>query len=51
LPRWRRRLRVSPWSVYRRVQDGTLTATMYAGLADDGREKAAAKLVDAGFGR
>jgi hypothetical protein len=28
-----------------------VTATVYAGLADDGRENAAAKLVEAGFGR
>jgi integrase len=33
-----------------RHANAKVTAAVYAGLADDGREKAAAKLVDAGFG-
>jgi integrase len=34
-----------------RHANAKVTAAVYAGLADDGREKAAAKLVEAGFGR
>ncbi len=34
-----------------RHANARVTAQVYAGLADDGREKAAAKLVEAGFGR
>jgi integrase len=34
-----------------RHANAKVTATVYAGLTDDGREKAAAKLVEAGFGR
>ena len=33
-----------------RHANAKVTATVYAGLAGDGREKAAAKLVEAGFG-
>lgn len=34
-----------------RHANAKVTAAVYAGLADDGRERAAAKLVEAGFGR
>ena len=34
-----------------RHANARVTAQVYAGLTDDGREQAAAKLVDAGFGR
>jgi integrase len=34
-----------------RHANAKVTAAVYAGLADGGREKAAAKLVEAGFGR
>jgi integrase len=37
-------------AVMMRHASAQVTATVYAGLADDGREKAAAKLVEAGFG-
>jgi integrase len=33
-----------------RHANARVTATVYAGLTDDGRSRAAAKLTDAGFG-
>jgi len=38
-------------AVLARHANAKVTATVYAGLADDGREKAASKLAEAGFGR
>ena len=33
------------------AREARVTATVYAGITEDGRERAAAKMVDAGFGR
>ena len=38
-------------AVLARHANARITAQVYAGLADDGRVTAAAKLVEAGFGR
>jgi integrase len=38
-------------AVLMRHANAQVTATVYAGLTEDGRERAAAKLVEAGFGR
>jgi integrase len=38
-------------AVLARHANARVTASVYAGLADGGREKAAARLVESGFGR